>query len=101
LTQVKLDEPDVHPDVVVGGLFGAAKGARLITEGAQVYVGDHSGDVQAARVAGALSVVVCTGPQTAATLKAAGADVVLDDLLGFPEWLSTFLSGSGRSRVRH
>ena len=101
LTQVGLDDPEVHPDVVVGGLFGAAKGTRLIAEGADVYVGDHSGDVQAARVADALSVVVCTGPQSAATLVTAGADVVLDDLLGFPAWLSTFLSGSGRSRVRH
>jgi phosphoglycolate phosphatase len=98
LAQVGLDGPDL-PDVVVGGLFGAAKGTRLVAENAEVYVGDHSGDVQAARVAGALSVVVCTGPQTAATLVKAGADVVLDDLLGFPDWLSTFLSGSARSRV--
>jgi phosphoglycolate phosphatase len=101
LTQVGLDTPDVHPDLVVGGLFGAAKGDRLVRESADVYVGDHSGDVQAARVAGALSVVVCTGPQSASTLVTAGADVVLDDLLGFPDWFSTFLSGSGRSRVRH
>jgi phosphoglycolate phosphatase len=99
LTEVGLDDPELHPDVVVGGLFGAAKGDRLIVEGADVYVGDHSGDVQAARVAGALSVVVCTGPETAATLAAAGADVVLDDLLGFPTWLTTFLSGFSRSRV--
>ena len=101
LTAVGLDEPDVHPDLVVGGLFGAAKGDRLILEDADVYVGDHSGDVQAARVAGALSVVVCTGPESAATLIAAGADVVLDDLLEFPEWLSTFLPGFSRSRARN
>jgi phosphoglycolate phosphatase len=75
LTEVGLDDPELHPEVVVGGLFGAA------------------------RVAGALSVVVCTGPETAATLAAAGADVVLDDLLGFPTWLTTFLSGFSRSRV--
>jgi phosphoglycolate phosphatase len=101
LTQVGLDEPDVHPDLVVGGLFGAAKGDRMIIEGADVYVGDHSGDVQAARVAGALSVVVCTGPESAATLATAGADVILDDLLGFPKWLSTFLPGFSRSRARN
>jgi phosphoglycolate phosphatase len=101
LTEVGLDRPDVRPDVVVGGLFGAAKGQRLITEDADVYVGDHSGDVQAARVAGALSVVVCTGPESAATLTTAGADVVLTDLQEFPKWLSTFLSGFSRSRVRH
>ena len=101
LTEVGLDRPGVRPDLVVGGLFGAAKGERLVVEAADVYVGDHSGDVQAARVAGALSVVVCTGPEAAATLAAAGADIVLDDLLGFPKWLSTFLSGFSRSRARH
>ncbi|HST86110.1 MAG TPA: HAD hydrolase-like protein [Kineosporiaceae bacterium] len=101
LTEVGLDAPDVRPDLVVGGLFGAAKGERLIIEGADVYVGDHPGDVQAARVAGALSVVVCTGPESAATLAAAGADVILDDLLGFPKWLATFLPGFRRSRVRN
>jgi phosphoglycolate phosphatase len=101
LIEVGLDQPEVRPDVVVGGLFGAAKGDRLIVEGAQVYVGDHSGDVQAARVAGALSVVVCTGPQSAATLATAGADVILEDLRGFPEWLSTFLPGFSRSRARN
>jgi phosphoglycolate phosphatase len=93
LTEVGLDAPGLHPDVVVGGLFGAAKGERLIVEGADVYVGDHSGDVQAARVAGAVSVAVCTGPEDAATLAAAGADVVLDDLLGFEKWLATFSPG--------
>lgn len=101
LTAVGLDDPDVHPDLVVGGLFGAAKGERLLIEGADVYVGDHPGDVQAARVSGALSVVVCTGPESATTLAAAGADVILDDLLGFQEWLSTFLPGFRRSRVRN
>jgi phosphoglycolate phosphatase len=56
--------------------------------------------VQAARVAAAVSVVVCTGPQSAETLVTAGADVVLEDLTGFPAWLSTFLPGFTRSRVR-
>jgi phosphoglycolate phosphatase len=99
LAEVGLDHPDVHPDLVVGGLFGAAKGERLLLEKAQVYVGDHPGDVRAAQVAGALSVTVCTGPENAATLAAAGADVVLDDLQGFGAWLSDFLIGFRRSRV--
>jgi phosphoglycolate phosphatase len=99
LTAVGLDHHDLKPDLVVGGLFGAAKGARLITEEAAVYVGDHPGDVEAARVAGAFSVAVATGPQTAATLVSAGADVVLDDLVGFPNWLSTFLPAFNRSRA--
>ena len=100
LHQVGLDQGDLAPDLVVGGLFAAAKGACLIQEGAAIYVGDHPGDVQAAQVAAAISVAVSTGPQTAEALVAAGADVVLTDLVEFPNWLSTFLPGFTRSRAR-
>ena len=99
LAQVGLDRPGIAPDVVVGGLFAAAKGGRLAQEGATVYVGDHPGDVEAAKVAGAAAVAVHTGPQSVESLTAAGADVVLDDLLEFPEWLSSRLSRFSRSRV--
>jgi phosphoglycolate phosphatase len=87
------------PDLIAGGRFGPAKGEVLTVERAWVYVGDHIGDVAAAQVAGAASVGVATGPQTAAQLTAAGADVVLDDLLGFPRWLSGHLDGLSRSHV--
>jgi phosphoglycolate phosphatase len=99
LSAVGLDRGDVAPDLVVGGLFGAAKGATLIEQQAGVYVGDHSGDVQAARVAGAISVAVLTGPQNEAALVAAGANVILADLEGFPKWLSSHLSDFSRSRA--
>ncbi len=99
LTQVGLDHGDRKPDLVVGGLFAAAKGGRLIEEDAAVYVGDHPGDMQAARVAGALSVAVLTGPQPAEALVTAGADVVLESLLEFPQWLSTYLPRFTRSRL--
>jgi phosphoglycolate phosphatase len=91
LTAVGLDRGELKPDLVVGGLFAAAKGDRLKREGAHVYVGDHSGDVQAAQVAGAVSVAVATGPQPVEMLVAAGADVVLTDLGRFPKWLSAFM----------
>ncbi len=74
-------------DAVAGGLFAEAKGGYLREVGAQIYVGDHPGDVRAARVAGAHSVAVATGPHTQEQLRAAGADVVLPDLLSFPDWL--------------
>lgn len=99
LAGVGLEHGELAPDLVVGGLFGAAKGATLLKEGADVYVGDHSGDVQAARVAGAISVAVTTGPQTEAVLVAVGADVILSDLLAFPKWLSSLLPDFSRSRV--
>jgi phosphoglycolate phosphatase len=91
LAAVGLDAPDTRPDLVVGDLFGAAKGGRLLAAEADVYVGDHPGDVRAARVAGAVCVAVVTGPQPEAALVAAGADVVLTDLTAFPRWLSSYL----------
>ena len=87
LAHVGLDAGRRAPDLVVGGLFAAAKGVRLATERADVYVGDHPGDVEAAQVAGAVAVAVATGPHPAADLAAAGADVVLADLTAFPAWL--------------
>jgi phosphoglycolate phosphatase len=93
LAHVGLDTGELAPDVVVGGLFAAAKGYRLLAEGADVYVGDHTADVAAARVAGATSVAVATGPSPRSALAEAGADVVLDDLTGFPDWLLGWLPG--------
>ena len=75
--------------VVVGALWAAGKGAALKEHGAAVYVGDHTGDVDAARAAGAVSVGVASGPYDAAALQAYGADIVLPDLHAFPGWLST------------
>ncbi|GLZ05912.1 hydrolase [Actinomadura sp. NBRC 104412] len=83
-------------DGVVGGLFGTEKAVALRLHGASAYVGDHTGDVDAARAAGAVSVAVATGAFDAAALTSYGADVVLPDLLAFPGWLGTFATGGGR-----
>ncbi|MEU5882648.1 haloacid dehalogenase-like hydrolase [Spirillospora sp. NPDC047279] len=77
-------------DEVVGGVFGAEKGVALRRFGAGAYVGDHTGDVDAARAAAAVAVGVATGPFDSDALTAYGADVVLDDLLSFPGWLEGF-----------
>ncbi|MFZ0161474.1 MAG: HAD family hydrolase [Kineosporiaceae bacterium] len=82
-----VDQVGLIADQVAGGLFAEAKGDYLKEAGADVYVGDHPGDVRAAQVAGARSVAVATGPHSQEQLRAAGADVVLPDLLGFPGWL--------------
>lgn len=76
---------------VVGGVFGADKSAALREAGAEIYVGDHLGDITGARGADALAVGVATGPIPADDLSAAGADVVLRDLTGFPHWLDSYL----------
>lgn len=75
---------------VRGWLWAEAKAEALLEYGASVYVGDHTGDVRGARVAGALSVAVATGPCDAAELRAAGADVVLESLTEFPAWFAAY-----------
>jgi phosphoglycolate phosphatase len=79
-------------DDVSGDLFAEQKGHKLAELGATAYVGDHPGDVRAARVAGAVSVVVTTGSHDAAALLDAGADVVLPGLADFPDWLTTHVA---------
>ncbi|WP_308287217.1 HAD family hydrolase [Actinomadura parmotrematis] len=80
-------------DAVIGGVFGADKGVALREHAASAYIGDHTGDVDAARAAGAVAVGVATGMFDAAALTAYGADVVLPDLLAFPGWLEPFAAG--------
>jgi phosphoglycolate phosphatase len=88
-------------DHVVGSLWAAEKGQALKEHGATTFVGDHIGDVDAARAAAAVSVGVATGPFDAAALRSYGADVVLPDLNAFPDWLALFLAEpQGGSAVR-
>ncbi len=82
---------DIAVSAVVGDLWSTAKAAALQELGAEVFVGDHLGDIAGARAADALAVGVATGPISAEDLAAAGADVVLTDLTRFPEWLESYL----------
>ncbi len=54
---------------VVGQLWAGGKAVALREHRAEVYVGDHTGDVVAAREADAMAVAVATGP-----IAAGGAD---------------------------
>ena len=81
----------IEVQAVVGDVWSAGKAAALTEYGAEVYVGDHLGDITGARAADALSVAVATGPISAEDLTDAGADVVLADLTYFPAWLDTYL----------
>ncbi|MEP6980489.1 MAG: haloacid dehalogenase-like hydrolase [Nakamurella sp.] len=76
---------------VVGQLWAGGKAVALREHRAEVYVGDHTGDVVAAREADAMAVAAATGPISVAALAEAGADVVLNDLTEFPAWLSSYL----------
>jgi uncharacterized protein len=88
LARASLAAIGIEPDVVVGWLWAAAKGDAIREHGVHIYVGDHEGDVLGARAGGALSVGLTTGTHDAEALSAAGADVVLDGLARFPDWLA-------------
>ncbi|WP_327688570.1 HAD family hydrolase [Streptomyces tubercidicus] len=79
-------------DALIGSLWAAGKAEALNKHHAQVYVGDHLGDIVGAHTAGALCVAVATGPCDATELRAAGAEVVLDDLTEFPSWLERYVA---------
>src|SRR6478609_10376572 len=83
-----LDAIGLEVDALVGDLWAETKGEALRAHGADVYVGDHLGDIRGARAADAVAVGVATGPYGAAELTAAGADAVLRDLTEFPAWLA-------------
>lgn len=87
--KLHLEHADLQPDVLVGELWAGEKGAALREHGAAVYVGDHLGDIEGARVAGACAVAVATGPYDVKELREAGADTALADLTEFPDWLDT------------
>ncbi|PNE35950.1 HAD family hydrolase [Streptomyces noursei] len=94
--KLHLSHLDIAADAVIGSLWAEAKAEALREHGAHVYVGDHTGDVRGARTAGALSVAVATGPCGADELRAAGAQVLLDDLTAFPSWLDRYVADPDR-----
>lgn len=92
--QSHLDALGMRVAAVAGELWSTGKAQALRDHGAEIYVGDHVGDIAGARAADALAVGVATGPMTAADLTIAGADVVLDDLTGFATWLDSYLAAT-------
>lgn len=89
--RLHLDAAGFEVADLVGGAWADGKTAALTEHGASVYVGDHTADMRAGRAAGVYTVGVATGGCTATQLADAGADVVLDDLTGFPELLEEHL----------
>ncbi|MEV6341150.1 HAD family hydrolase [Nocardia vinacea] len=75
-------------DEVVGDLWSDGKAAALGEHGADLFVGDHEGDMRGARAADVFALGVATGPCDADELRTAGADFVLGALTEFPDWLA-------------
>jgi pyridinium-3,5-biscarboxylic acid mononucleotide sulfurtransferase len=91
LAELHLRHLGLVVDEVHGLAFGEGKTEALREIGASAYVGDHVADARSAVAAGVPAVSVATGPCSAAELAEAGADVVLPDLTGFPEWFAGHL----------
>jgi phosphoglycolate phosphatase len=92
----------VGPSLIAAGLaadelythvYGPEKAAVLTRVGAAAYVGDAPADMAAAVEAGVPGVGVATGSFSAADLRAAGAEVVLESLLDFPPWYAAARGG--------
>jgi phosphoglycolate phosphatase len=88
-----LDVIGVKVDHVRGSLYAESKGDALREYRAQIYVGDHVGDVKGALAANAVAVAVATGPSTWEELHEAGADFILPSLVPFRSWLDGYLNG--------
>jgi pyridinium-3,5-biscarboxylic acid mononucleotide sulfurtransferase len=95
LAKLCLDTVGLSPDAIEGWLFSAGKGEALLEHGASIYVGDHIGDIEGAKFAGALPVAVATGPIAADVLADAGAAVVLTSLEEFGPWLEAHVESTG------
>ncbi|WP_372338902.1 HAD family hydrolase [Actinoplanes sp. RD1] len=80
-------------DELAGDLFAEGKAAAITEHGVRWYVGDHTGDMIAARTAGVPGIGVATGPCSPSELSSAGAAVVLPDLTGFPGLLAEITVG--------
>lgn len=91
LARLHLDHLGLAVDELAGDLFAEQKATSLREHGAALYVGDHVADMVAAGAAGIPGVGVATGPCPAEDLRAAGAQVVLDDLTGFPAALDRII----------
>ncbi|MGC1213948.1 MAG: HAD hydrolase-like protein [Micromonospora sp.] len=91
LAKLHLDHLGLAVDELVGDLFAEEKATALREHGATLYVGDHVADMAAAEAAGIPGVGVATGPCSRDELADAGADLVLDDLTGFPAALDPII----------
>ncbi|WP_018351831.1 HAD family hydrolase [Longispora albida] len=95
LARLHLDHFGLSVEHVVGWAWGEGKAEALRELGAEAYVGDHPGDMKAARLAGIPGLGVTTGSHSEEELLSAGADRVVPDLT----WLRTAFLDSLKSPV--
>ena len=82
-------------DAVAGGCYGIDKAQELSRHGVTVYIGDHPGDMLAARAAGAWAVGVTSHVAGPVELRASGAQQILAGVHEVPQWLSSWAGAVG------
>ncbi|AGZ38708.1 putative haloacid dehalogenase-like hydrolase [Actinoplanes friuliensis DSM 7358] len=95
LAALHLSHLGLIADELAGDLFAEGKATALVEHGVRWYVGDHVGDMVAARTAGVPGIGVATGPCSEDELRDAGASHVLSDLTAFPALLAKITVGPG------
>ena len=78
-------------DEVYGDVFAEEKATVLTAVGASAMVGDHVADMRGGLAAKVHPIGVVTGPCSREDLLTAGAEIVLEDLRGFPAILDQLL----------
>jgi phosphoglycolate phosphatase-like HAD superfamily hydrolase len=91
-----MDHEERPPLVRLAQARAARKYGQAFTAASTVLVGDTPNDVRAGHLGGARVVAVATGPSDQAALRAAGAELVLDDLADTGTVVAAILAPSGR-----
>jgi phosphoglycolate phosphatase len=99
LAALHLEHLGLVADELAGDLFAEGKAAALTSHDVRWYVGDHVGDMVAARTAGVPGIGVTTGPCSADELRDAGASFVLPDLRPLPALLRRITVGNGSNTL--
>jgi phosphoglycolate phosphatase len=95
-----LEAVDLEADEIFTHVHGPEKAAVLARLRAAIYVGDTPADMQAGHDGGAMPVGVPTGSFGPEELRAAGARIVLDSLLDFPDWYAGFRADPSEESIR-
>jgi phosphoglycolate phosphatase len=93
LAVATLEHAGLRVDTVIGDVWAGGKAVPLQATAAGAYVGDHPGDMDAAKLARIPGLGVTSGSSTADELYAAGATQVVTSLEEFPDWLGKTLCG--------
>lgn len=91
LAELHITHAGLDVDEVYGNVFAEEKATVLRAVGATAMVGDHVADMRGGSVAKVHPIGVATGPCSREDLLTAGAEIVLDDLRGFPAVLEQML----------